>query len=440
MGTARRARFGGRGRRPCRFLCSAAPGGSRAPDPPRSQRRDRPISSSSASTRARRRESCARCRISFACARPIPARARWSRRRQCKRLSPARISRSRSGGNPSASGPRCASSASVCAGVSSHTRALLRAGLGEDEFAVALEAEPERRRLRPLRARGEVPDPPCLIRWIRSWSSPSAVGKRSHWPRRVAPASRRPSSSRSGGSNVFRVAMWAGPAWSTGAADTSGASSRTQASTSGSSGIRPMVSPSRVSPPRAVQRRAERLLPPRRSPRAAAPRSARASRAGGIGESRTIGRRAPFRSRRPRSAARRPTRRRARRRAACRAGSPPDDEAHDRVHPPLQPLGRDRLPEADLGDVVDEDPEAEMPKPATMNGSGRGRRGGEQAAESDPAAPMMIVGPTPKQREMRFASRRAEQVADAPETRKTSPITPGEAPARGRRRRGRRRR
>ena len=42
----------------------------------------------------------------------------------------------------------------------------------------------------------------------------------------------------SGGSNVFSVAMCAGPAWSTGARETSGSSSRTQASTSGSSGMR----------------------------------------------------------------------------------------------------------------------------------------------------------------------------------------------------------
>ena len=43
--------------------------------------------------------------------------------------------------------------------------------------------------------------------------------------------------SASGGSNVFRVAMWAGPALSTGARVTSGWSCRTQASTSGSSGM-----------------------------------------------------------------------------------------------------------------------------------------------------------------------------------------------------------
>ena len=63
-----------------------------------------------------------------------------------------------------------------------------------------------------------------------------SVAKRRRLPRRSAPRKRRPSSASSGGSNVFSVAMCAGPAFSIAARETSGASSRTHASTSGSSG------------------------------------------------------------------------------------------------------------------------------------------------------------------------------------------------------------
>jgi hypothetical protein len=55
--------------------------------------------------------------------------------------------------------------------------------------------------------------------------------------RRSAPAKRRPSSVESGGSNVFNVAMCAGPACSTGKALTGSFNARRQASTSGNSGI-----------------------------------------------------------------------------------------------------------------------------------------------------------------------------------------------------------
>jgi hypothetical protein len=47
----------------------------------------------------------------------------------------------------------------------------------------------------------------------------------------------RPASAEGGGSNVFRVATWPGRAISIGARETSVSSSRTQASTSGSSGM-----------------------------------------------------------------------------------------------------------------------------------------------------------------------------------------------------------
>src|SRR5579885_288215 len=90
---------------------------------------------------------------------------------------------------------------------------------------------------------------PADIRWTRSTSSPSAVWKRSRLPRRSAPASRRPSSAESGGSKVFRVAMWAGPARATGQAATGPSSSRRHASISGSSGIPVTVPRDRWQPP-----------------------------------------------------------------------------------------------------------------------------------------------------------------------------------------------
>src|SRR5213080_207308 len=68
-------------------------------------------------------------------------------------------------------------------------------------------------------------------------SSPSSVGKSSRFARRSAPAKRRPSSADSGGSNVFSVAMCAGPAFSTGNALTGSSRARLHASISGNSGI-----------------------------------------------------------------------------------------------------------------------------------------------------------------------------------------------------------
>src|SRR3954470_24866723 len=80
---------------------------------------------------------------------------------------------------------------------------------------------------------------PADIRCTSSTSSPSSVGNSNRLARRSAPAKRRPSSAESGGSNVFRVAMWAGPACSTGNALTGSFSARRQASISGSSGNYP---------------------------------------------------------------------------------------------------------------------------------------------------------------------------------------------------------
>src|SRR5919204_3305874 len=68
-------------------------------------------------------------------------------------------------------------------------------------------------------------------------SSPSSVGNSSRFARRSAPAKRRPSSADRGGSNVFSVAMCAGPAFSTGNVLTGSSSARLHASTSGNSGI-----------------------------------------------------------------------------------------------------------------------------------------------------------------------------------------------------------
>ena len=218
---------------------------------------------------------------------------------------------------------------------------------------------------------------PALIRWMRSCSASSAVGKSSHLPRLPAPAKRRPSSSRSGGSNVFSVAMCAGPACSTGEADTSGSSSRTHASTSGSSGMRPTVQrrtrASRAAPPAAVPAAAGTS-----PPAASASDGSGSSTGSGISRSVRTGESSTGRTasdipiaptqiavRRPNQRAERAADQRAERHHA------PDDEAHHRVHPPLQPLGRDRLPEADLGDVVDRDAHA------------RDRLGGDQERDRD---------------------------------------------------------
>src|SRR5215207_9315194 len=74
------------------------------------------------------------------------------------------------------------------------------------------------------------------MRCTRRTRSPLAVGNRRFLPRRSAPASRPPSSTRSGGSKVLSVATCAGPARSTGDAATGSSSARRHASISGSSG------------------------------------------------------------------------------------------------------------------------------------------------------------------------------------------------------------
>ena len=166
-------------------------------------------------------------RISFDQARPMPAIARWSRSSGCsRRESAARISPSRSAPSPSASGPRCASSSSACSGREQpDAGALLRACLGEDELAAALEAEAERGRLRAFLARrGGSADgrrtsgaPSARARRRRSRTGAACRGAR----RRRAAGLRAPAS---GGSIVFSVATCAGPARSIGNARTGSSS------------------------------------------------------------------------------------------------------------------------------------------------------------------------------------------------------------------------
>ena len=97
------------------------------------------------------------------------------------------------------------------------TGALLLASLGEHKLA------PPSKRKRNIGALGFLAPAvrkrsrPALIRWIRRTRSSPSTGKRRFLPRRSAPSSRLPSSVDSGGSNVFSVAMCAGPACSIGA-------------------------------------------------------------------------------------------------------------------------------------------------------------------------------------------------------------------------------
>ncbi len=121
----------------------------------------RSTSSSERSVDALKGDRRARSRISLACARPMPATARWSRRSgwSCRR-SPRRIAPSDVGPSDSASGPRCARSAvELLLRHEPDAGAFLLAGLGEDELAAPAEPDAEHRRLRPLRAGLEVAQP-----------------------------------------------------------------------------------------------------------------------------------------------------------------------------------------------------------------------------------------------------------------------------------------
>ena len=117
------------------------------------------------------------------------------------------------------------------------------------------------RRLRPLLARAR-----CTGSGRRSSGAPSARARRRRSGRAAAsPAGARPRTPRprartSGGSNVFSVAMCAGPAFAIGLRLTSGSSRRRQASTSGSSGIGQLMTLGLEARPRRRCRESERLV------------------------------------------------------------------------------------------------------------------------------------------------------------------------------------
>src|SRR5687768_17067488 len=81
------------------------------------------------------------------------------------------------------------------------------------------------------------------MRWTCSTSSSSSVGRRMFFPRRSAPAKRRPCSASRGGSNVLSVATCAGPARSIGETCTGASSERLSDSISGNSGKHSSVDP-----------------------------------------------------------------------------------------------------------------------------------------------------------------------------------------------------
>ena len=188
---------------------------ARARAPRRSRRRAARPRPSSSWVESANGESRAWWRISFAHARPMPGDHALVAE---QRVQPARLAArgsraSRSAPRPSASGPRCASSASAASGVSSQTPArFFEPASVSTSCGAALEREPEGRRLRPLLAGAQVASAGRRSSGGRAaTSSPSSVGKSSRLARRSAPARRRPSSAASGGSNVFSVAMCAGP-------------------------------------------------------------------------------------------------------------------------------------------------------------------------------------------------------------------------------------
>ena len=169
----------------------------------------------------------------------MPAISRWSRSSECsRRESDARIRATSSTSSSFASGPRCASSACAASGRRSQTPARFFApGLGQLQLAAVDEPQPEDRRLRALAALRHVLQPARRSsggRAARARRRRSAAGSASRGARRRAVP--RPRAPFSGGSNVFSVAMCAGPACSIGDRFTSGSSWRRHASTSGSSG------------------------------------------------------------------------------------------------------------------------------------------------------------------------------------------------------------
>ena len=158
-GTARRDGCGS-GRRPCR-PCPRRRSSSARSRSSWIAAASRSVSSSVSSVEALNGLSRARRRISFACALPIPASARWSRRRGWSwRRSRLRISPSAAASSSSASGPRWARSASSCSGVVSQTPARFFLPPSVRMSSPPPEKrEPEHRALRPFRSRLQVADP-----------------------------------------------------------------------------------------------------------------------------------------------------------------------------------------------------------------------------------------------------------------------------------------
>ena len=199
--------------------------------------------------RSRPRRAASRART----ARAAPARgSRWRAPCRCRRARAGRGAAGAAAGargrgshaaslgeRPSASGPRCASSAASASGVSSHTPArFFLPGLGEDELAAVREAEPEHRRLRALGARGEVAEPPGAHQ-VHAQDELAVLGREEQVLAAplASPRSAGPRAPRAAGrtSSAWRCAR--GPPCRPARGRRAGSSSRTQASTSGSSGM-----------------------------------------------------------------------------------------------------------------------------------------------------------------------------------------------------------
>ena len=154
-----------------------------------------------------------------------PRRARSRRSRAGRGASSAaaatpsaQIAPSASAPSPSASGPRCASSASAASGVSSQTPARFF-----EPASVSTSCAPPSNASRNAGVFGPFSPGAQVAQAARRSSGARARRARrprsetaAASPRRRAPASRRPSSVESGGSNVFSVATCAGPAFTIG--------------------------------------------------------------------------------------------------------------------------------------------------------------------------------------------------------------------------------
>ena len=171
------------------------------------------------------------CRISFAQARPIPETIALVAQ---ERVQPPRL------GRQDLAEPLCAEAERLRAEVlelllgrfgreQPDAARFFGACLGQDELAAALEAEPERRRLRARLARAQVADAACGHQVDEQHEL--AVLGREEQPLGAPLGSCKPPAlerAESGGSNVFSVAMCAGPARSIGNALTGSLSARRQ--------------------------------------------------------------------------------------------------------------------------------------------------------------------------------------------------------------------